>query len=433
MINRTMILTAAYFLFFTNNGFSQWEQTASVGYPYPQVSALVVSGKNIFASFYSWVGVYYSTNNGSQWTEYNSGMANRNVEFLVVNENKIIAGNSWAGYGIYADYVFISTLYGAWKAIDSGLPINANVTGLGINGGNIFVSTISEYGSTYRAPGVFVTMNNGVSWTEVDSGLPTNAAVVAFITSGNNIFAGTNASGVFLSTNNGLSWSETGLKNRIVHSLAVCDTNIFASTQDSGVFLSTNNGTTWTAIDSGLPEIKTNIYITSFATSGNSIFAGTDGRGVFLSTNNGALWTPVNYGLKDSVISALAINSNYLFAGTASSADTTSNVWRRPISDIVHVLPKNQQAFPNQTSLRISFSRSLRSNVILNFTIQSSCFVQLGIYAVSGKRIAVIEQGERTPGKYFVGFESRTIPAGLYLCRFQAGSYIESNRIMIVK
>jgi hypothetical protein len=70
---------------------------------------------------------------------------------------------------------------------------------------------------------------------------------------------------------------------------------------------------------------------------------------------------------------------------------------------------------------------------VLNYSIQSPGLAQLTIYTVSGKRAAVIDQGERMPGEYSVRFDVSRIPAGMYVCRFQAGSYQESNRIMVIK
>lgn len=83
--------------------------------------------------------------------------------------------------------------------------------------------------------------------------------------------------------------------------------------------------------------------------------------------------------------------------------------------------------------MRVSASAFLHSGVMLNYDIRSRCFVHLDIYAISGKRVAVMDQGEREPGEYSAVFNTARIPAGLYVCRFQAGNYQMTSRIVVTK
>jgi len=86
-----------------------------------------------------------------------------------------------------------------------------------------------------------------------------------------------------------------------------------------------------------------------------------------------------------------------------------------------------------QTRLRIAASGPLHSGVMLNYSVRSRCIVQLGFYTIAGKQVALLEHGERAPGEYAFKFDTGRIPAGFYICRFQAGNYQESNRLMVAK
>jgi photosystem II stability/assembly factor-like uncharacterized protein len=124
------------FIFATSTPiFAQWTQTMG---PYgDDIVCFAVSGNDIFAGTRN--SVFLSTNNGTSWTEVNSGLTN--------------------------DYI----------------------QSLAVSGTNIFAGTVNE--------GVFLSTNNGTSWTEVNSGL-TNLYISSLGISGTNIFAGTNG-GVF--------------------------------------------------------------------------------------------------------------------------------------------------------------------------------------------------------------------------------------------
>jgi hypothetical protein len=152
---------------------------------------------------------------------------------------------------------------------------------------------------------------------------------------------------------------------------------------------------------------------------------------VYLSTDNGTRWTAVDtvsQGPGMGNVLVLVANGNYIFAGTDNWG-----IFRRPLSEMVSILPQNQKSTPLQTRLRIAASGALHSGVSLNYSIRSRCLVRLGIYTISGKRAAVIDQGERTPGEYTVKFDGGVVSPGLYVCRFQAGDYQESSRLMVIK
>jgi hypothetical protein len=258
--------------------------------------SLAVNGGNIFAG--TTIGVFLSTNNGTNWAPVQTGMPAEQVYSLAVSGSNIFAGT---GGG-----VFLSSNNGtSWTAIDSGLT-DIGIFSIAVSGSNILAGTATS--------GVFLSSNNGTSWKRADTGITTKR-VQAIAVIGNNIFAGTYGGGVFLSTDNCATWSpvNSGLANTTIMSLAVKGDSLFAGTSSGGVFLSTNNGTSWTAVNSGLTGGQ---IILSLATIGNDIFAGTGGDGVFLSTNNGASWTAVNSGLSTYNIYSFAIIGNSILAGT---------------------------------------------------------------------------------------------------------------------
>ncbi|MBK6913405.1 MAG: T9SS type A sorting domain-containing protein [Ignavibacteriales bacterium] len=293
----------------TNNGTS-WTEVNS-GLTDTEVYALAVSGTNLFAGTL-FGGVFLSTNNGTSWNEVNNGLANTDVKAFAVSGTSLFAGTNYRG-------VFFSINNGTnWTAVNSGLT-DTDVYALAVSGTNLFAGT---WGG-----GVFLSTNNGTSWTGANNGL-TNLKVNAFAVSGANLFAGTEGGGVFLSTNNGSNWTEVnnGLTNSLVLSLAVSSSNLFAGT-GNGVFLSTNNGTNWTAINNGL-SMYVSVY--TLAVSGTNLFAGTGYHGVFLSTNNGTSWTAVNSGLTNLLVNALAVSPNgaggaNLFAGTGGGVFLSTN------------------------------------------------------------------------------------------------------------
>lgn len=182
---------------------------------------------------------------------------------------------------------------------------------------------------------------------------------------------------------------------------------------------------TATTIDSVLPN---NAYITSFVEYDTTIFASTFGGGVIGSKNYFASWRVFNDNLTNLYVTDLAVKNGCLFAGTQGSG-----IWRRHISEMVSVLPHNQRAIPLPSGIRSIVSSFSRHGIMINYSIQSHCSVHLGIFTISGKKVAAIDQGERAPGEFSVRFDSGRIPAGMYVCRFEAGNFRTSSRFIMMK
>jgi photosystem II stability/assembly factor-like uncharacterized protein len=90
-----------------------------------------------------------------------------------------------------------------------------------------------------------------------------------------------------------------------IRAMAVSGNNIFAGTSDAGVFRSTNNGTNWT-------HVPVDGWVSALAVQNNYIFAGTMTQ-VYISTNDGTSWTQTS--LNQNAYS-FAISGNNIFAGS---------------------------------------------------------------------------------------------------------------------
>jgi hypothetical protein len=291
MKNIICLITLCFLFLFNGISYSQWIQIIApvVG----SVRCLTSNGSHIFAGADS--GVYVSGDNGVNWAQSNVGLTSNKIYSFAVNGTAVYSGLIG---------VFQSTNNGSdWSSLGLSTAVAFSLL---VNGNNIFAGT---------GGGVYLSANNGAVWNQVNNGLNTSMDVHALALSGNNIFAGAAGYGVYLTTNNGSGWTQkiNGLTNIFVHSLLVSGTDLFAGTEN-GLFLSTNNGSDWTLLNNGQPPS----WIQSLASNGTQLFAGTLDAGIFLSTNNGSTWIQQNEGLTDNSILSLDVIGTYLFAGTQS-------------------------------------------------------------------------------------------------------------------
>lgn len=139
--------------------------------------------------------------------------------------------------------------------------------------------------------------------------------VNSFATSGNSIYAGT-IHGVYQSTDNGANWTAKGLTDFDIISIVISGNNIIAGSYNgskTGINISENNGADWTLVN--------NAGVSALAVNGNYVFAGSDAN-VLRSSDNGKTWTTLDIGLKSPYfVCALAANGSNIVAGVYGNAD----------------------------------------------------------------------------------------------------------------
>ncbi|MGZ4033361.1 MAG: T9SS type A sorting domain-containing protein [Bacteroidia bacterium] len=287
-----------------DNG-SSWT-AANTGIDRKVTSALSSRGSSIFAGVYN-DGVYLSTNNGASWTLKNIGLSNFYISALFAADTGL--------YAATGDGVFYSADDGnSWTLANSGIPSTYAVYAFAQMGDTIYSGT---YGM-----GLYRSNNHGITWTNV-GGVPSGAFIYGLLNFGNTIIAGTSA-GVYKSADRGVTWvsSNTGFPPSMwAKSFAVKPGYIFAGTYSEGVFVSTDNGNSWTAMNTGIPDlpIATGLphnypSVEALIISGPNVLAATS-YGIFLSGNNGTSWAESCSGILGNTTTAIAANSNYLFAG----------------------------------------------------------------------------------------------------------------------
>ncbi|MHB1688060.1 MAG: T9SS type A sorting domain-containing protein [Ignavibacteriaceae bacterium] len=401
-------ITATILLIFTCyniNLYSQWMQTPLNN---QYVWSFAIIGTNIFAGS-GGGGIFLSTNNGTSWTEVDSGLTNLGVSSLIVNGGNIFAGS-------YGDGVLLSTNNGktwAVTALDSQY-----VWSLAVSGSTLFAGTQN---------GVFLSSNNGSSWTQVNSGL-TSFIVNSITVSGGNIFAGT-TQGIFLSTDNGANWApvDSGLTNKYIWSLFASGSNIYAGTE-AGIFTSTNNGYKWT--QNGLDSL----YIYSFAATDTMFFAGTNG-GVFVLTKSDSSWKPINKGLTNKIVTSLAISDTNIFAGSLGVYVLSLNQVFTPtgIKQIGNNIPK-------EFSLSQNYPNPFNPTTTINFSIQKESFISIKVYDALGREVTTLVNEEKPAGNYKVDFNGSSLASGVYFYRMsarthseQAGNFVETKKLVLMK
>ncbi|MDP4173355.1 MAG: T9SS type A sorting domain-containing protein [Bacteroidota bacterium] len=60
-------------------------------------------------------------------------------------------------------------------------------------------------------------------------------------------------------------------------------------------------------------------------------------------------------------------------------------------------------------------------------------FVKLKVYDILGKEVAILVNKYQNAGSYTIKFDASSLPSGIYLYRLEAGSFIETRKLILIK
>jgi hypothetical protein len=85
-----------------------------------------------------------------------------------------------------------------------------------------------------------------------------------------------------------------------------------------------------------------------------------------------------------------------------------------------------------------AFPNPANGGTTLSFTLPQRESVSLTIYDVSGRLVARIEAGSREAGPHEIPWDGRStsgaeVATGMYLCRLDAGAYLATGKVTVLR
>ena len=297
-----IIATSSMGLYTSTNEGVTWVSLATDLPEMPYGMSITAAGNFIYVSDNYYEGLYFSNDNGYNWTQIDFTPGNTIQNFYAIADGKLLVQSGYTAYSVLptenAALYLTSDNGSSWNDVTHEITTTYCMA-MAVRDDQIFTSTFGT--------GIYSTTDEGDSWT--NTGMY-NAHLRTMHVAGNTILAGGDV-GVQRSLDNGATWtnSSAGLTNSSTQGFAHIGDNIFTATAD-GVFISTDNGDSWQPRNSGI----TTPWIYCLHAIGTSLYAGTY-TGVFVSTNYGNSWTGISAGLPDMTgVTAIADMGDILFA-----------------------------------------------------------------------------------------------------------------------
>jgi hypothetical protein len=91
------------------------------------------------------------------------------------------------------------------------------------------------------------------------------------------------------------------------------------------------------------------------------------------------------------------------------------------------------EEIPTSFSLEQNFPNPFNPTTTIQFSLPQSGDVSLKIYNLLGEEIKTLADEYREAGKHSVQFNANSLASGIYFYRLQAGSFIETKKMILIK
>ncbi len=92
-----------------------------------------------------------------------------------------------------------------------------------------------------------------------------------------------------------------------------------------------------------------------------------------------------------------------------------------------------QSTSPKNFMLSQNYPNPFNPATTISFQIPKSSFVTLKVYDVLGREVASLINEQKSPGTYSVNFNASNLSSGMYLYRLQAGDFVETKKLVLLK
>ncbi|MFI5251474.1 MAG: T9SS type A sorting domain-containing protein [Bacteroidota bacterium] len=88
---------------------------------------------------------------------------------------------------------------------------------------------------------------------------------------------------------------------------------------------------------------------------------------------------------------------------------------------------------PSKFTLGQNYPNPFNPSTTISYALPQSAYVTLAVYSTLGERVATLVDGEQQAGSHNAIFQNSKLSSGIYFYRFQAGTYVEVKKLVLIK
>jgi hypothetical protein len=88
---------------------------------------------------------------------------------------------------------------------------------------------------------------------------------------------------------------------------------------------------------------------------------------------------------------------------------------------------------PETYALEQNFPNPFNPTSNIKFSLPEAADVNLAVYNMLGQRVMTLVSASMQPGFHQVDFDARDLPSGMYIYRIEAGNFVSTRKMMLLK
>ena len=102
-------------------------------------------------------------------------------------------------------------------------------------------------------------------------------------------------------------------------------------------------------------------------------------------------------------------------------------------STTVNIENTNINTTPTSFLLYQNYPNPFNPSTTIKYSVPNQSIVSLKLFDVLGSEIKTIVNEEKPIGNYEVNFDASNLPSGVYFYRLQAGDFVETKKMVLLK
>ena len=166
----------------------------------------------------------------------------------------------------------------------------------------------------------------------------------------------------------------------------------------------------------------------------NGVLSQTESRPPFLVIGNGPFTIGAYANASSSLAQGMRLDEFRVY-NRPLGQNEISQTWNVTIPYIITGVQNLNTLVPNSFKLENNYPNPFNPSTVIRYSLMENCFVSLKVYDVLGNEIAALVNEMQNRGSYNYQFSTANyqLSSGIYFYKIEAGSFIETKSMMLLK